>query len=317
MVENKEIKLAAFADDLNTFLQGIKSFERLSTTLKSFGICSGLKLNAEKTEALWLGSNFGNHPFIDIENINKPIKILGVYFTSNWRKRQDVNFDALLKSISETLKGWKWRNLTLFGKIQVIKTFVIPKLMARASLICLSKYIIKQINSIIYSFIWKGKDKSRRHAIISDYKNGGLRMPHLQTLINTQRIMCLKKYCEDYYSPWKLILLSFLKDHGGKFLLHCNFSTSDLPCCLPIFYRECLGVWSSLSTTTVLTREQVLNQILGNNQFLHVDGKPIFCRKLFTKGLISLANILTNQGRLKSWNFFKANELNANEYFLL
>ena len=153
MVENKEIKLAAFADDLTTLLQGIKSFERLSTMLKSFRICSGLKLNAEKTEALWLGSNFDNHPFIDIENNNKPIKILGVYFTYNWGKRQDLKFDALLKSISETLKGWKWRNLTLFGKIQVIKTFIIPKLMSRAFLICLSKDIIKQINSIIYSFI--------------------------------------------------------------------------------------------------------------------------------------------------------------------
>ena len=43
MVENKEIKLAAFADDLTIFLQGIKSFERLSTTLKSFGIFSGPK----------------------------------------------------------------------------------------------------------------------------------------------------------------------------------------------------------------------------------------------------------------------------------
>ena len=35
MVENKKIKLAAFADDLTTFLQGIRSFERLSTTLKA------------------------------------------------------------------------------------------------------------------------------------------------------------------------------------------------------------------------------------------------------------------------------------------
>ena len=59
-VENKEIKLAAFADDLTTFLQSINSFERLSITLDSFGICSGLKLNAEKTEGLWLGSNYEN-----------------------------------------------------------------------------------------------------------------------------------------------------------------------------------------------------------------------------------------------------------------
>lgn len=61
--------------------------------------------------------------------------------------------------------------------------------MSPASLICLSKDIIKQINSIICSFIWKGKDKIRRLTIISDYKNGGLRMPHLQTLIDTQRII--------------------------------------------------------------------------------------------------------------------------------
>ena len=126
IVENREVKLAAFADDLTTFLQGIKSYVRLSTILKNFGICSGLKLNVEKTEALWLGSNFDNPPFIDIENINKPIKILGVYFTYNLRKSQELNFDAILNSISKTLKRWKWRNLTLFGKIQVVKTFIIP-----------------------------------------------------------------------------------------------------------------------------------------------------------------------------------------------
>ena len=41
MVENREIKLTAFADDLTTFLQGIQSFQRLSITLDRFGICSG------------------------------------------------------------------------------------------------------------------------------------------------------------------------------------------------------------------------------------------------------------------------------------
>ena len=52
MVENREIKLTAFADDLTTFLQGIQSYKHLSITLDRFGICSGLKLNTEKTEAL-------------------------------------------------------------------------------------------------------------------------------------------------------------------------------------------------------------------------------------------------------------------------
>ena len=52
MVENGEIKLTAFANDLTTFSQGIQFFKRLSITLDRFGICSGLKLNTEKTEAL-------------------------------------------------------------------------------------------------------------------------------------------------------------------------------------------------------------------------------------------------------------------------
>lgn len=51
-VDNRKVKLAAFADDLTTFLQGIKSYDRLSGTLKNFGTCSGLGLNVEKTKAL-------------------------------------------------------------------------------------------------------------------------------------------------------------------------------------------------------------------------------------------------------------------------
>jgi len=106
-VENKEIKLAAFAHELTTFLQGVNSFERLSITLDRFGICSGLKLNAEKTEGLWLGSNYENDepPHISIEKVNAPIKILGVNFTSDCRKKQELNFDAILTSLSKTLKG--------------------------------------------------------------------------------------------------------------------------------------------------------------------------------------------------------------------
>jgi len=189
--------------------------------------------------------------------------------------------------------------------------------MFRASLICLPKNKIKQVNTIIYNYIWKGRDKIKRLALISDYKDGGLRMPHIQSLIESQRIMCLKKYSEDYESPWKQMLCYFLKDYGGKLLLHCNFSIDDLPHCFPNFYKECFAVWSKLSIKLVLTREQVLNQLLWNNQFLRIGGKPVFSWKLFSRGIISVANIMTNNGSLKPWSGFKAEGLNFSDYFLL
>ena len=91
---------------------------------------------------------------------------------------------------------------------------------------------------------------------------------------------------------------------------------ADLPSCLPIFYRECLEIWCNLSVKPILSREQALNQLLGNNQFLRIGGKP-FNKTIFLKGLTSLANILTNCVKLKPWSFFKAEGLNVNYYFLL
>ena len=62
--------------------------------------------------------------------------------------------------------------------------------MFRASQIPLTKEILNEINSILFKFVWKsGRDKIKRRTLISDYKNGGLRMPHIETLIKWQRIM--------------------------------------------------------------------------------------------------------------------------------
>ena len=47
-------------------------------------------------------------------------------------------------------------------------------------------------NKIIFDFIWKGKDKVKRLALISDYEDGGLKAPHLEAIIKTQRILCCK-----------------------------------------------------------------------------------------------------------------------------
>ena len=90
---------------------------------------------------------------------------------NDWRKRQELNFKEILKKTSKTLKRWEWRHLTLYGKIQVVKTFVIPQFMFHASVIPLTKNVVKLVDSTIYSFIWKGKDKIKRLALISEYKN--------------------------------------------------------------------------------------------------------------------------------------------------
>ena len=93
--------------------------------------------------------------------------------------------------------------------------------MFRASAISISKDLVKEAESIFYHFIWNGKDKVRRNAVISEVENGGLFLLGTESMIRTKRVICLQKVL--YESPWKMFLGELLKPIGGKFLLHCNF----------------------------------------------------------------------------------------------
>ena len=171
--------------------------------------------------------------------------------------------------------------------------------MYRAGLVCSQKEIVKEVNKIIFNFIWKGKDKVKRSALISDIENGGLRAPHLESIIKAQRIMCCKKFANFQQSSWKIILSHYLRQVGGRLLLSCNFSLKKLPVTLPKFYVECLQTFSEHSASV---REQILNlsnssrssTVIWNNRHILIDGKSVFYQSLFDKGIITLENLVTD-----------------------
>ena len=319
VVENKEIKCITFADDLTNFLRDKESFDSLSSLLNTYGECSGLKLNKDKKEAYWLGSSYRNHEALDINKVNEPIKILGIFFTYDQRKSRELNFDLTLKSIRKSLSCWQWRNLTLIGKIQLVKTFAMPKFMYRASFISFDKDIIKSINSVIFNFVWRGKDKVKRLALISEYEDGGLKMPHPESLIKTQRIVCLARYLDDNSSPWKVFLSHYLKNVGTSFLLQCNFNPSRLPCKLPSFYKECLEVLSDFNGNhdIIATKQDVLNVTIWNNQNLLINKKSIYNKRIKEAGFVKLGDILSNDSKLKRWDAFREKNLSLSDYLLL
>ena len=89
-----------------------------------------------------------------------------------------------------------------------------------------------------------GIQRSLCNAIKHDHEYSRLRMPHIEALIKTQRIMCMKKYLDSYNSTWKMFLDSYLADFGGSFLIRCNYDVRFLPKTLPEFYKECLSEWA-------------------------------------------------------------------------
>ena len=125
--------------------------------------------------------------------IKAHFKILGIHSTYDYRIKQKTNFDELIISVKDKLRIWRWRDLTIISRIQIVKTFIIPIFFYRASMICLDKEFVNEANKIIFNFIWKGKDKIKRLALISDIEDGELKAPHLDSITKTLRILCCKR----------------------------------------------------------------------------------------------------------------------------
>ena len=57
IIDNKEYKISQYADDTQLFLNGSEnSLREALDVLQKFYEMSGLKINVEKTKAIWIGS---------------------------------------------------------------------------------------------------------------------------------------------------------------------------------------------------------------------------------------------------------------------
>ena len=94
-IDNQELKLVIFADDLTVFLKDKESFYQLSNTLHIFGVYSGLKINKQKTEVMNLGSSRVTAEDLSVEHIPKAVKILGIHFTFDYALFQGLNLAGI------------------------------------------------------------------------------------------------------------------------------------------------------------------------------------------------------------------------------
>ena len=137
------MKISLLADDSTCFIDGsIHSFDNLfDDTLDKFAACSGCKLNISKSEAIWVGSKKGTlvypHSEKGLQWKNDKFKTLGIHFSLNINQLFDLNYKVKLKSIESTLNCWRARNISLVGKICVVKTLLLPQLLYLFSVLCI------------------------------------------------------------------------------------------------------------------------------------------------------------------------------------
>ena len=199
-IEKETICLLQYADDTVLFLDGSeKSLKSALDLLFQFSKFSGLKPNINKTKAIWIGSKCGSSDTLcddtDLNWTTQPFTILGITYTANLQDMEQINFDKKLESIEKEILQWSKRQISVLGKITVIKSILLSKLTHLLSVLPKpSIQWLKKLEQLLFKFIWNKKpDKISRKTLQLDLEHGGFRMTNLEIFIKSLKLTWLRR----------------------------------------------------------------------------------------------------------------------------
>ena len=103
-VLNKEVKLSQYADVTTSFCKDKESLGKLLELLDLCKVCSGLKLNQSKSEAMWLGRNANRtDTLFGVQWPQRPISALGISFSYNLKLCKQEIFSQKICEIKSSL----------------------------------------------------------------------------------------------------------------------------------------------------------------------------------------------------------------------
>ena len=288
-----EIKQVLYADDITLFLKDTDSVKRVKMIFDDFEKISGLKVNNDKTNFMWLGKDNELPGPIGFGNTVHEVKILGVYFTRDVKRKEELNYKEILSKIKRLLGWWKQRDLSMMGKVQLLKTYVLSKFNYVSSLITVPKLILEEVERASFDFIWCGKDRIKRKILYQDYEYGGLRMTNYETFVKSQRIMWLKRllYGDDF-AGWKISFDFCCRSVGGRFVFLCDYDLDKMNLKdVPPFYKEILKIWQEMDNCRHY-EENKINPIIFNNKNIFIRSKSFFDKDLVEKGILQMEDIM-------------------------
>ena len=122
-----------------------------------------------------------------------------LFFTNDKIKNKDLNYNLKIEQFINCLNNWKKHKLSILGKITVIKTFALPKLIFPLTVLeSPSINIINLIRNKMFEFLWEGKpDKIKRKTIIQTIENGGMKMIDIELFQNAIKASWVKRLTND------------------------------------------------------------------------------------------------------------------------
>ena len=94
-----------------------------------------------------------------------------------------MNWKPKINSILRVINSWNKRNISMYGKIILCKSFILSKMNYIIQSLSLPDIVLAEIDGIMFRFIWQKKKSNKRvferisrTTLCQDYALGGLKM---------------------------------------------------------------------------------------------------------------------------------------------
>ena len=312
-VDNTEFKISQLADDTSLFLKDFKSLNNVLKLVDEFYNVSGLRLNVNKTIGKCIGSLTDCEPPTQhgIQWTKGPLHTLGITISNDINVILKENFMPRLKVFDNTLNIWYTRGLSLKGKVTILKSLALPKILYPMSVLPVPEPIVDIVDNMIIDFLWsKKRPKVKRDVVIQSIENGGLKVPCFATMVEANRISWVKRLLNKNDSKWKLIFTSLMEPMCPIHFAETPLDKNTLDNIPLTFYKQVFNVWNKYKSAPQ-TKHDILEQVLWNNKFIQLPSGPkkktlksLFWVDLYRAGIVKVKDIISQDGQFLDLNMF-------------
>lgn len=136
----------------------------------------------------------------------------------------------------------------MIGRISIIKSLALSKLLYNASVLFVPEHVVKEVNREIFKCLWNYKrEKIKQNTLIGNYNEGGLNMLDFQTQIFALKVKWVNRLLTETDHAWSHLAMSFLEKVcvDVRLIFHSNVTNSQfLPRCesIPKLYIQMLDM---------------------------------------------------------------------------
>ena len=297
-------RICQYADDAVMIVKHIGMVPICLHVINLFCKVAGLELNLKKCKGIWLGplKDKGILKEYGISWTGNPIKCLGIYIGHKTEKAYYLNWIKRIEQIDHFLTVWSRLNLSLFGKVNFIKTYALSKIIFPASMLSVPQEVVKKLNSMFYNFIWGKRDRVTRAVVCNSMSKGGLGMIDLNIFFTTLKVSWVKRYI-NCPGKWKSGFeeIAHKINVPSNYLLKINSIKLSTDASVDKFYADVLCSFykcKTLKDINLLNHNDIVTQPLWFNEMFTYKGKYMFFKEWVDAGILYVKDIVNDKGQV-------------------